>query len=215
MPVKRLWGIGKRTAPKLQQLGILTIGQLRHSDPAVLEQVLGNRTGHYLRLARGEDDRAVEPRQPEKSISNEVTFDHSIEDRDELLAELQRQAENVSRRLRAKHLLARTVTVKIRNDAFRTVTRSRSMVAPSNSTKTLYRMARALFDKWRGNNLATPVRLLGMGVSGLEDETDPMHHDGDQADSPSEQRVDRVFDDINKRFGKAHIVHAQTLKRQK
>ena len=215
MPVRRLWGIGKRTAPRLQQLGILTVGQLRHSDPAVLRQALGTRTGHFLRLANGEDDRGVELRQPEKSISNEVTFDESLSNRDELLAELQRQAENVSRRLRAKHLLARTVTVKIRNDAFKTATRSRSMVAPSNSTKTLYRMARALFDKWRSSNLATPVRLLGMGVTGLEVETDPMHHDGDQADSPTEQKVDRVFDDINRRFGDAHIVHGQTLKRHK
>ena len=215
MPVVRLWGIGKRTAPRLRQLGILTVGQMRHSDPAVLVRALGNRTGHFLRLARGEDDRPVEVRRPDKSISNEVTFDVSLTDRGELLAELLRQAENVSRRLRAKQLLARTVVVKIRDDSFHTVTRSRSMIAPSNSTRTLYRMARALFENWRSGQRSTPVRLLGMGVSGLEDEPVSGHDEGDRADTDAEQGIDRVFDRINQRYGAAGIVHAQTLKRRK
>ena len=215
MPVTRLWGIGKRTAPRLRHIGVLTIGQLRHTDPSMLQTVLGNRTGHFLSLARGEDDRDVETRRPDKSISKEVTFDVSLKDRDELLAELQRQSEDVSRRLRKKDLLARTVVVKIRDDSFRTATRSRSMVAPSNSTQTLYRMARALFDKWRVAQQNTPVRLLGMGVSGLEHAPESGHDEGDQADSAEEQGVDRVFDSINQRFGEQGIVHAQTLKRRK
>ena len=215
MPVNRLWGIGKRTVPKLHRIGILTVGQLRRAGPDVLVSVFGNRTGHFQRLARGEDDREVEVSRTDKSISNEVTFDVSISDRDELLAELQRQAENVSRRLRAKHLLAGTVVVKLRDDRFRTVTRSKSLVAPSNNTQTLYRMARALFDNWLASHSATPVRLLGMGVSKLEDEPVSGHEKGDQADSPAEQKIDRVFDRINERFGGKGIVHGQTLKRRK
>lgn len=215
MPVNRLWGIGKRTAPKLHHIGVLTVGQLRRSAPDVLASVLGKRTGHFLRLARGEDDREIEVSRPDKSISNELTFDVSIRDRDELLAELQRQAENVSRRLRAKHLLAGTVVVKIRDDRFRTVTRSKSLVAPSNNTRTLYRMARALFDNWWAGHSSTSVRLLGMGVSRLEDEAVSGHEEGDQADSPAEQNIDRVFDRINERFGGDGIVHGQTLKRRK
>ena len=214
MPVSRLWGIGKRTAPKLRSLGILTIGQLRKSDVSVLQPVLGNRTGHFLKLARGEDEREVTPHRPDKSISNEVTFDVSLTDRDALLAELQRQAENVGRRLRAKGLLARTVTVKIRDDAFHTVTRSRSMVACSSSTQTLYKMARALLEKWRTSHSSTPVRLLGMGVSGLEDAGDQAWDIGDQVDSSADQRLDRVFDDINARFGDSVIAHGRALKRK-
>ena len=215
MPVSRLWGIGKRTAPRLRHVGVLTIGQLRQSDPSVLQPVLGNRTDHYLRLANGEDEREVESRRADKSISKEVTFDVSLEGRDELLAELLRQTEDVSRRLRTKSLLARTVVVKIRDNRFRTVTRSRTLVAPSNSTRTLYGMARALFEKWRKTHQNTPVRLLGMGVSGLEQEPDPAHDEGEQADSPKEQGVDKVFDSINRRFGDAHIVLGQTLKRRR
>ena len=135
--------------------------------------------------------------------------------RDELLAELQRQAEAVSRRLRAQQLMARTVTVKIRDAGFRTITRSKTLRACSSSTRTLYRMARALFENWRESHRATPVRLLGMGVSGLEDALPSADSAGDRLDSRGEERIDRVFDDINRRYGDAGIVHGQTLRRKK
>jgi DNA polymerase-4 len=102
MPVSRLWGIGNRTAPKLKALGILTIGQLRKTDISIIQPVLGNRAAHFLRLSRGEDEREVKASRPDKSISHELTFDSDRMDRAELLAELQRQAEGVSRRLRAR-----------------------------------------------------------------------------------------------------------------
>ena len=215
MPISRLWGIGKRTAPKLKALGILTIGQLRKSDISIIRPALGNKSGHFLRLARGEDDRPVMTGQPDKSISHEVTFDADLTDRTKLLAVLQQQAESVSRRLRAQGLMASTVVVKIRDSGFNTVTRSRSLRACSNSTQTLYRMARALFEKWRESHRATPIRLLGMGVSGLEDVDSSDHDAGDHLDSRGEQEIDRVFDSINQRYGDAKIVHGQTLRRKK
>jgi len=215
MPISRMWGIGKRTAPKLKALGILTIGQLRRTDLSILRPVLGNRSGHYQKLANGADDRAVEPIRPDKSISHEVTFDTDLADRSELLAELQRQAESVSRRLRTQRLMASTVVVKIRDPGFHTVTRSRSLRAGSNSTQTLYRMARALFEKWRESHKTTAVRLLGMGVTGLEDADSRDHDTGDRLDSSSDQEIDRVFDSINQRYGEAKIVHGQTLRRKK
>jgi DNA polymerase-4 len=215
MPVSRLWGIGKRTAPRLKALGILTIGQLRRCDPTVLQPVLGNRSGHFLRLARGEDEREVTPNRPDKSLSHEVTFDQDIGDRAELLAELQRQAESVARRLRAEGLMARTVTVKIRDPQFRTVTRSRSLHACSSSTQTLYRMARALFENWRREHRNTPLRLLGMGVSGLEPAEAPDHGAGNSLDRRGEKGLDRITDSINRRYGDSGLVHAQTLRRRK
>jgi DNA polymerase-4 len=144
-----------------------------------------------------------------------VTFDSNLSDRTELLAELQRQAEAVSRRLRAQGLMASTVVVKIRDPGFHTITRSRSMRACSNSTQTLYRMARALFENWRESHRTTPVRLLGMGVTGLEEAESSDHDTGDRLDSRGEQEIDRVFDSINRRYGEARIVHGQTLRRKK
>jgi len=215
LPIRRLWGIGKQTAPRLKARGILTIGQLRRFDPTVLQPVLGNRVEHFQRLARGEDQRDVEPQRPDKSISHEVTFDTNVLDRAELLAELLRQSENVAARLRRQELMARTVVVKIRDGSFQTVTRSRSMLACSNSTRTLYRMARALFETWRVKHLTTPVRLLGMGVSGLETLQQDENARGDQLDSRGDENLDKVFDRINQRYGEAKIVHGLALPRKK
>jgi DNA polymerase-4 len=215
MPISRLWGIGKRTAPKLASLGILTIGQLRRSDISVFRPVLGNRAEHFHRLARGEDEREVQLRRPDKSISNEVTFDNDLLDRRELLAELLRQSESVASRLRAQELLASTVVIKIRDGSFRTVSRSCSMRACSNSTRTLYRMARALFQSWREKHRTTPVRLLGMGVTGLEPESRDGKSDGDLLDSRAERNLDQVFDEINQRYGDSKIVHGLSLRRDK
>jgi DNA polymerase-4 len=215
MPVSRLWGIGKRTAPKLTALGILTIGQLRRCDASILRPVFGKRTEHFQNLARGEDDREVQPSRPDKSISHEVTFDTDLADRRELLAELLRQSEKVSRRLRAQELMASTVVVKIRDAGFRTVTRSRSMRACSNSTRTLYRMARALFESWREKHKTTPVRLIGMGVTGLEQESGDGKAAGDRLDSSTEKSLDKVLDRINQRYGDTKIVHGLALRRSK
>ena len=111
--------------------------------------------------------------------------------------------------------MASTVAVKIRDANFHTVTRSGSMRACSNSTRTLYRMARAQFGSWRDKHRTTPVRLLGMGVSGLEPENAEGKARGDQLDSRSEQSLDRVFDRINQRYGDAKIVHGLALRRRK
>ena len=215
MPIARMWGIGRQTAPKLRALGILTIGQLRQADAALLRPVLGHRIEHFQGLARGADGREVEPQRPDQSISHEVTFDADIGDGAELLAELQRQTESVAQRLRAQGLMARTVVVKIRDRDFQTVTRSRSLHACSSSTRTLYRMARALFENWRSDHRTTPLRLLGVGVTGLEPGGSGARAVGDNLDSRGEQDIDRVADQINRRYGAAGLIHAQTLRRKK
>ena len=210
MPIARLWGVGRKTQPRLRALGILTIGQLRRADPGLLKPVLGNRTGHFLRLAQGVDEREVEPSRPDKSISHEVTFDSDISSAKELLAELQHQADRVARRLRKQHLLARTVSIKVRDASFRTVTRSKSMVAASSSSSTIYRMARALFETWRSEHRNTPVRLLGVGTSNFEDEMDS----GEFVDN-RDRRLDRVLDGIRDRFGEDRIAHGQAMRRKR
>ena len=76
-------------------------------------------------------------------------------------------------------------------------------------------MARALFEKWRSDHRATPLRLLGVGLTGLEPGGRDEQAVGDRLDSRGEQDIDRVSDQINRRFGEAGLVHAQTLRRKK
>ncbi len=210
MPVKRMWGIGKKTLPKIHKLGILTIGQLRKADPAVLSRVLGNRSGHFLALARGEDEREVVASRPEKSLSREVTFERDISKPGELMAELQRQAESVAGRLRSQGLLARTIQIKVRDGRFRTATRSRSLAAPTASTEVVFRQAGMLLRTWLGEHQHTPVRLLGVGVSGLEA---PGKH-GLVFDTPAQTALDRTMDKIKRRYGDDKAMRALALKRK-
>ena len=211
MPVNRIWGIGKQTLPKLHKLGILTIGQLRKADPVELGRVLGKRTGHFVALAKGEDEREVVSSRPDKSLSREVTFDQDIKRPQELYAELQHQVESVTGRLRAEGLVARTIQIKVRDARFRTVTRSRSLVVPTTSTQLVFKQARQLLEKWLQEHANTPVRLLGVGVSGLES-PDERGIDYDTA----EQRVlDKTLDEIRHRYGDDKATHAGTLRKGK
>ena len=207
MPVSRIWGIGKQTLPKIQKLGILTIGQLRKADPGVLRQVLGNRTGHFMALARGDDIREVVAGRPDKSLSREVTFDQDIRKPRELLAELQRQTESVTGRLRAQGLVARTIQIKVRDQRFKTVTRSRSLAVPTASTQIVFKQAAALLRTWIEEHLNTPVRLLGVGVSGLEE---PDEH-GIEYDTATQKVLDKTLDEIRRRFGDDKATHALAL----
>jgi len=208
MPVSRVWGIGKQTLPKIQKLGILTIGQLRKADPTVLLQVFGKRTGHFQALARGEDVRDVIASRPDKSLSREVTFDQDITRPRELLAELQRQADSVTRRLRSQGLLARTIQIKVRDHRFRTVTRSRSLVVPTASSQLVFKQARALLQTWLQEHINTPVRLLGVGLSGLEEPGEQ----GNEHDSAAQKALDKTLDEIKRRYGEDKAMHALTLK---
>ena len=197
MPVKRIWGIGKQTLPKIQKLGILTIGQLRKADPMMLNQALGKRTGHFQALARGEDEREVVASRPDKSLSREVTFDQDISKPRELLAELQRQAESVTGRLRSEGLVARTIQIKVRDHRFRTVTRSRSLAAPTASTEVVFKQARVLLQTWLQQHLNTPVRLLGIGLTGLEEPDER----GIEYDTAAQKALDKTLDEIKRRYG--------------
>jgi len=201
LPVGRIWGVGKVTEKALRTHGIDTIAQLRRSTPAELEAIVGHGAAELLRLARGEDDRAVEPDRQRKSLSSEQTFATDVSDAAVLLSVLLEQVEEVAHRLRRKHLKARTVTLKLRYGDFRTVTRSDTLGEATNVTQSLWEAAERIFRRWRARS-AGPLRLLGMGASGLEDE-----RAGQQllfADPREEKlkKLDETVDRIRDRYGK-------------
>jgi DNA polymerase-4 len=209
MPVSRLWGIGKRTEPKLRVRGILTIGQLRRANPLLLSEVFGRRVAHFQRLARGEDEREVQQASEDKSISHEVTFDQDRTDSRDLLSELQHQSEAVMTRVRAQQLEARTIHVKIRDPRFKTYSRSRTLRHGTQSTQTLFRVAASLFEKWRSEHVGTAVRLIGVGVSGLADK-----HLETDIDDQGQGQIDGTLDEINRRYGNSSIAHGLAFERK-
>ena len=200
LPISRIWGVGKVTEKALKSKGINTIGQLRKTSTEVLQSIFGDQTPHMLRLAQGIDNREVESSREAKSISSEQTFATDITDKDILLGVLLNQVEDVAQRLRTNNLEARTITLKLRYDDFRTVTRSTTFDCPTNTTKTLWQEAKEVFLKWHKKS-AGPLRLLGFGASGLQKAGTGQQQLFTEPEREKQERLDKAFDKIRDKFG--------------
>jgi DNA polymerase IV len=200
LPVGRLWGVGKVTGSIFERLGIQRIGQLRQLPLDVLRQQFGHSGEHLYQLAQGIDNRPVVPEQQAKSISHETTFARDITDAEVLKAWLLELSEQVGCRLRRHGLKGRTVQLKVRYADFHTVTRAQTLAQATNVTQAIWQTAAALFaTKLPARRLQ--VRLLGVGLSGLDRPAtvqlslfpDPQHE--------QQTRLDEVADHIREKFG--------------
>jgi DNA polymerase-4 len=167
LPIRRLHGIGPKTAARLEECGLHTLGQLRAAPDAVLWPLFGKYTQNVRNRAGGIDDRPVVPDWQEKQVSAEETFDVDLRRPAEMHSELAKHADRVGVRLRAKALNCATVVVKIRRRDFTTYTRSRSFTPPTQDTNAVLRIARELLDGWLAEQPRAAVRLLGVGVGAL------------------------------------------------
>jgi len=198
LPVSRLWGAGKVTVALFEKMGIKTIGQLRRQSKPWLLSHLGQFGEHLWQLANGIDAREVITEGQAKSISHETTFADDLTNKELLTAWLLHLTEQVGMRLRRYQLKGRTVTLKIRYHDFKTITRSHTLNSDTDNTDQLWQVTRKLFcDNWNGK---TPVRLIGMGVSGLSHPDGSMQQ-GDLFQKESVVKIDKLADSINSRFG--------------
>ena len=166
LPVRRLWGIGPRMEERLLKAGIHTIGQLAAQGDSVLESRFGTHGHDLLRLARGMDERGVEADAGEaKSVGQEHTYDRDTADRAQHRRTLLDLCDGVARRLREQGLKAATVTLKHRDETFRTVTRATTLGVPTDSSDALFQTA---WDLLRGLSAARKVRLLGVYASSFQ-----------------------------------------------
>ena len=210
LPVGVLPGLGPRTLPGLERLGVRTLGELRAAPPTRLRAVLGRDTENMQRRAAGQDDRAVTPERPEKSISAEETFDVDLQAPEDLHRALSQLSERTAARLRDKGLLAGTVTIKIREHDFTTVTRQQALPAPTQQTRAIMDTARRLLDIWRQAHPGARVRLLGVGCSALSNNRQPGLFDP-PGDAEGD-RIDAAADRIRARFGNAALSRARSLR---
>jgi DNA polymerase IV len=206
LPVRRLWGIGPRMEERLLKAGIHTLGQLVAQGEAVLERRFGTHGHDLLRLARGLDDREVEAHPGgAKSVGQEHTYERDTADRGQHRRTLLRLCDGVARRLREQRLQASTVTLKHRDEAFRTVTRATTLASPTDSSDALFATAWRLLEGLAG---AGKVRLLGVYASGFEAgrqlTLDLVKH-------PETAAADRVRDAVARRFGDGALTRASLL----
>ena len=215
LPVSRVWGVGNATGKELDRLGISTIRHLRQQSEPVLRDRFGKFGTHLWRLASGIDERTVVSDSEAKSISNETTFDTDISHHDTLRAWLMELTEQVCWRLRQHDLYGRTVQIKIRFPDFSTITRSHTLPAATHQTKQVWQAVLELFDKAMDNE-TRPLRLVGVGVSGLNNEAHRPQVQSDMFDQSIDTRqtqLDEVADAIKSRFGSTGIRRGTSYKK--
>lgn len=208
LPISRLWGVGKVTAGQFERLGIKTIGQLRRRTPEFLEFEFGKFGKQIWELAHGRDSRPVVSDHRAKSLSTEHTFAEDIRDSAILRAWLIDLCEQVGFRIRQHGFYGRTVQIKLRFADFRTITRAQTLYKPSQSTADISHTALELLARARPDQSA--VRLLGVGISGLDQSMTMNDQQGDlfaegNNSSQRQQELDELADAINTRFGKQQL----------
>jgi DNA polymerase-4 len=209
LPIRRLFGLGAKTAPKVEALGIRTLGELRLASASQLRPVFGRYTERVQQRAAGIDDRPVLPDRDEQQISAEETFETDIADHARLRAEVVRLADKATARLRARELQAGCVTVKIRRRDFVTYTRQRHCSPPTQETRVVTDIATGLLDAWLAQQPRAALRLLGVGVSELASAAQLELFT--VAQSARNRGLDAAVDRIRERFGKVALTRASTL----
>jgi DNA polymerase IV len=199
LPLRRLPGLGPASERALSGLGVTTLGELAALPFATLRRRLGDHAASSLsERARGIDRSEVTLPDRPKSISREETFSDDVAERADLHRLLRACAADVGRQLRHGGWSARTATLKLRYSDFTTHTRQLTWPTPQHGDVALAQAAQRLFDdSWSG----APVRLLGMGVSGVVDAAQLDLFD--LAGAPRETRLDHALDGLRDRFGVA------------
>ncbi len=168
LPIERFFGIGRVTAEKMHRYGIHTGADLREAGLSFLERNFGKAGNFFYDIARGIDNREVEPDRIRKSVGAELTFEKDLTTGFEIIAELYKLEKELWLRIEKHGKTGRTITVKVKFDDFRQITKSNTLDRPVDSFDILHAETQKLrehidFKRKR-------VRLLGVTISNLEDE---------------------------------------------
>ena len=206
LDISRLWGVGAKTAAVLREYGVRTMGDLAGLPVDLLERRFGKHGRALADRARGIDaDRVVGEGEAAKSVGHEHTFDVDTSDREEIERTLLAMSDGVAGRLRASGVRASTVTVKIRDSSFRTVTRQRTLPEPTDLTEPIYRVALELA---RPEVRGLRIRLLGVSASHLGEREQLSLF---ASDDPRRRRAIEAADRLRRRFGERAVTRARLL----
>ncbi len=205
LEVSRLWGVGPQTVAALREYGVRTIGDLAALPVDLLVRRLGKHGAALHDRALGIDPDPVEGGEAAKSIGHEHTFEVDTSDRETIERTLLAMADGVSGRLRSAGLRAGTISVKIRDSAFRTITRQRTLAEPADLTEPIWAAALELA---RPELRGIRVRLIGVTASNL---AAPEQLALFSAEDPRRRRAIEAADEVRRRFGERAVTRARLL----
>ncbi|MCV6603042.1 MAG: DNA polymerase IV [Cohaesibacter sp.] len=209
-PISMIWGVGAVSQKKLAQDGFHTIGQLQNADQTHLAKRYGTLGLRLFKLAKGDDTRPVTPPQGAKSISSETTFNRDLSLEEDLLPILRRLSETTANRAKTAQLAGRTITLKLKNAQFKSITRSRSLPDPTRLADKIYSIGKDMLLKEL--NGKSQYRLIGIGIGEL--------CDAEQADPPDlideratkRAKAELAMDKLSEKFGARTVELGLTLK---
>lgn len=200
LPIRRLWGVGAATERRLTEAGFRTIGDIQRAAPGAVEMAVGSQAALLRALADGIDDRPVRPVREVKSIGDEETYEHDLTDTAEIRRRIAIHSDVVARRLRKKHLAARTVSLKVRFSSFLTVMRSLSFEEATNLQEDIEEAALRLLERIPRTEA---VRLTGVTCSNLSPEIDSPSLFPDRRTGL--RKAARTVDAIQEKYGETAI----------
>jgi DNA polymerase IV len=206
--VRKIHGVGEKTAVRLEDLGIMTIGQLARAPLDLMAEKFGIYGESLVLAALGESESVVGEGQKTKSLSHETTFSRDVDDRVTLNAEFLALSEQVAVRLRRHGLQGKTVGIKYRFPDFDTHTRSITLPNFCDTTEPIYRAARELFD--RSVPAGKAIRLIGVSVSGIV-ESGELRQAVLDLDQKDIRPVHQAIDELRRKFGEDIVVRGTQL----
>lgn len=229
LPIKRIWGVGPSTERRLKNGGFLLIKDIQAlSDEKPLVPYVGNQARRIWELARGIDERPVEPDRQIQSVGNEETYESDVEDPTVIDLELHYFANRVAKRLRKYGLMGNTVSIKVRYNDFKTVSRQKRLDSATDQERIIYDTSVLLWNKLMRERTGIPfvqahtsildvpvkpIRLLGVTVSGLSTEglvqEDLFSIEADE----KEEKLSTVLDSLASKFGENAIMSGALWRR--
>lgn len=207
LPISELFGLGKRTVPKLYNMQIKTIGDLAKADVTVLSKKFGKHGVQMWEYANGIDKSEVVYKQEKpKGVGNSITLPENITEIEKLEEILLALTEQVTYRLRKYNLLANTVNVQLRSKDFEDTSHQGKLQGATASTKEIYEKAKQLLRQMYHNPMA--IRLVGVRVDNLvEKEELQLSLFSNQANEKQE-KLDKVVDELKNKYGYNKITRA-------
>lgn len=211
LPVRELFTVGKSSADKLVKSGIMTIGQLAHTEMAEVQKVIGVKQGQQIHnYANGIDDSPVlEEPEEAKGYSVETTVEENLEDLDNIDRMLLAQSDIVAARMRRNGVKCACVAVSYRTIEFKNKSHQKKLAVSTDATMEIFETARQLIREcWKGQ----PLRLIGLALTDID------HGEYEQMTLFRDERreklkaLDRTMDSIRSRYGNASIQRASTMK---
>jgi DNA polymerase-4 len=207
LPISRLWGVGEKTAAALRDFGVVTIGDLASLPPAAMERRFGKHGAALVARAHGIDADRVATGEPAKSIGHEHTFGSDTAEREKIERTVLGMADGVAWRLRAAGLKAATITLKLRDTNFVTISRQTTLDTPADLTEPIYRAAIELL---RRELHGQKIRLVGVTASNFREREQLSMFEA--PDEPKRHQAAQAMDVIRRKYGERSVTRGRLVR---